>query len=99
MPRLTQNFSENEDQNHANEQPGLLGSSAHTSVTDNTNSETSGHTRETDSETSSELDEVGEQRRVLLKTVRNQDGHDETVDTNNTRHDDRNNVCEESAMP
>jgi hypothetical protein len=69
-----------------------LGSSSYTSVTDNTDGETSGHTRQTDGETSTELDEVGEERRLLLQTVGDEDGHNETVDTNNTRHDDGNNV-------
>jgi hypothetical protein len=88
----TQDFGENENENHSDEQPGLLGSSADTSVTDNSDGETSSHTGETDSETSTELDEVGEQRRILLETVGDEDGHDETVDTNNTSHDDGDNV-------
>jgi hypothetical protein len=69
-----------------------LGSSSHTSVTDDTDGETSGHTRQTDGETGTELDEVGEERRLLLQTVGDQDGHDETVDTDNTRHDNGDNV-------
>jgi hypothetical protein len=89
----TQNFGENENQDHSDEQPGLLGSSAHTSITDDSNGETSSHTGKTDGETSTELDEVGEERGVLLQAVGDQDGHDETVDTNNTSHDDRDNVC------
>lgn len=40
----TQNFGENEDQNHSNEQPGLLCGTTDTSISDNTDSETSSHT-------------------------------------------------------
>jgi hypothetical protein len=89
----TQDFGENENQNHSDEQPGLLGSSSHTGITNNSDGETSSHTRKTDSETGTELDEVGEERRVLLQAVGDQDGHDETVDTDNTSHDDGDNVC------
>jgi hypothetical protein len=88
----TQNFGENEDKNHSDEEPGLLGSSADTSITDNADGETSSHTGKTDSETSTELDEVGEEGRVLLQSVGDEHGHDETVDTNNTSHDDGDNV-------
>jgi hypothetical protein len=88
----TQDFGENEDQNHSDEQPGLLGGSSDTSVTDNSDGKTSSHTRETDGETSTELDEVGVERRVLLEAVGDQDGHDETVDTDDTSHDNGDNV-------
>jgi hypothetical protein len=93
----TQDFGENKNQNHSDEQPGLLGSSSHTSVTDNSDGKTSSHTRETDGQASTELDEVGVERRVLLETVGDQDGHDETVDTNDTSHDDGDNVYVVSA--
>jgi hypothetical protein len=89
----TQDFGENENQNHSDEQPGLLGGSSDTSVTDDTNGETSSHTRQTDRETSTELDEAGEERDLLGQAVGDQDRDDETVDTNNTSHDDGDNVC------
>ena len=38
---LAQDFSENENQNHADEQPGLLSSATDTSITDDTDCETS----------------------------------------------------------
>lgn len=38
--RLTQDFSENENQNHSDIETGLLSSSTNTGVTDNTNSKT-----------------------------------------------------------
>lgn len=40
QPVQTQHFGENEDQNHSDEEFGLLGRATDTSVTDNTNSET-----------------------------------------------------------
>ena len=46
---------------HANEEPGLLRRAADTSITDNTNGETSSETGETDGQTSTELDEAGVQ--------------------------------------
>uniref|UniRef100_A0A182MGJ0 Uncharacterized protein n=1 Tax=Anopheles culicifacies TaxID=139723 RepID=A0A182MGJ0_9DIPT len=54
----TQHFSENEDQNHTDEQSRLLGSTTHTSITDNTDGETGGQSRETDSQTSAEMNEA-----------------------------------------
>jgi hypothetical protein len=90
---LTQDFSENENQNHSDEQPGLLSGSSYTSVTDNTDGETSSHTRQTDRETGTELDEAGEERNRLRQTVGDQDRDDKTVDTNDTSHDDGDNVC------
>jgi hypothetical protein len=88
----TQDFGKNENENHSDKQPGLLGSSSYTSIADDSNGETSSHARQTDGETGTELDKVGEKRRVLLETVRDQDRHDETVDTNDTSHDDGNDV-------
>lgn len=92
VDRRTQDFSENENQNHSDEQPGLLGSSSYTGVTNDANGETSSHTRQTNRETGTELDEAGEQRSFLLQTVGDQDRDDETVDTNDTSHDDGDNV-------
>jgi hypothetical protein len=40
QPQLTQDFSENENQNHPDIQPRLLGRSTNTRVTNNTDSET-----------------------------------------------------------
>jgi len=91
----TQDFGENENQNHSDEQPGLLGGSSHTGVTNNTNGETSSHTRKTNRETGTELDEAGEEGCLLLQTVGDQDGDDETVDTDNTSHDDGDNVLDD----
>jgi hypothetical protein len=89
---LTQDFGENENQNHANEQTGLLSGSTDTSITNNADGEASSKTGETDGKTSTELDEAGVERKVLLQVVGDQDRHDETVDTNDTSHNDGNNV-------
>ena len=92
----TQNLGENKNQNHADEKSGLLSSTAHTSITDNTDSETSGQASQADGQTSTELDETGVQGvLLLLQVVGNKDGNNETVDTNDTGHNDGNNVCEE----
>lgn len=91
--KLTQDFSENENENHADEQSRLLSSTADTCVTNDTDSETSSHAGETDRETSAELYETGvESVGVLCESIGNQDRHDKTVDTNDTSHDDGNNV-------
>ena len=91
---LTQNFGENENQDHADEKSWLLSSSTDTSVTDDTNGETGGQTSEADGETGTELDETSEETVVLLlKVVGNQDGDDEAVDTNDTSHNDGHDVC------
>jgi len=91
----TQDFGENENKNHSDEETRLLGSSSNTSITDNTNGETSSETSKTDRETSTELDESGVERKLLLEVVGNQDGDDETVDTNDTSHNDGNNVLDD----
>lgn len=48
----TQDFGENEDQNHTDKQSGLLGGTTDTGVTDNADGETGGQTREADRKTS-----------------------------------------------
>lgn len=95
QPVKTQDFSENENQNHSDVEAGLLGSSTNTGVTNNTNSKTSGKTSQTDSETSTQLDETSVQRKLLLKVVGDKDGHDETVDTDDTSHDNGDNVLDD----
>jgi hypothetical protein len=90
----TQDFGENENQNHADEQPRLLRSSTDTSISHNSNGEAGSETSQTDSETSTELDETSEESVViLLETVGDQDGDDEAVDTDDTSHNDGDDVC------
>uniref|UniRef100_A0A182J1I9 Uncharacterized protein n=1 Tax=Anopheles atroparvus TaxID=41427 RepID=A0A182J1I9_ANOAO len=71
----TQHFGENEDQNHTDEQSGLLGGTTDTGVTDNTDGETSCQAGETDGKTSTEMDEApGElekRKRVKINSLRN----------------------------
>jgi len=91
--RLTQDFCENENQDHADEESWLLRSSPDTSVSHDSDGETSSETGQTDSETSTELDETSEQGvAVLLQTVGDQDGNDEAVDTDDTSHNDGDDV-------
>lgn len=71
-----------------------MGGTADTSISDDANGETSSKTSETDGKTSTELDETGVEGDVLLKTIGNKDGNDETVDTNNTSHNNGDNVCD-----
>jgi hypothetical protein len=70
-----------------------------TSVSDNSDGKASSETSETDGETSAELDETGEQGvTVLLETVRDEDRDDEAVDTDDTSHNDGDDVCTVEAM-
>lgn len=88
----TQDFSENEDKNHADEETGLLSGTTDASITDNADGETSSKTRETNSEASTKLDEARVQGEILLQTVGDKDRHDQAVDTNDTSHNDGDNV-------
>lgn len=92
VPILTQDFGENENENHADEETGLLSSSTDTSVTNDADGKPGGQTGQTDGQTSTKLDEVGKQRGPLRQAVGDQDGNDETVDTDDTSHDDGDNV-------
>jgi hypothetical protein len=75
----TQNLGENQDQDHPDEQPGLLSGSSDTGVTDDSDSETGGETGETDRETGSELDETGVEGHGGFEVTRDQDRDDQTV--------------------
>lgn len=85
----------------------LLGSSAHTRVTDNADGETGGETRDTNSEASTKINESpaeemrtwSAKRRIDsleervtggVHAVGNEHRHDETVNGNDTSHDDGN---------
>lgn len=89
---LTQDFGKNKNQNHSDEETGLLGSSSDTSITNNTDGKTSSETSETDRETGTKLNEASVEREILLETIGDQDGNDEAVDTNDTSHNNRDNV-------
>ena len=51
-------------------------------------------TSKTDSETGSQLNQRCVEGNLLAQVVCDKDRHDETVNTNNTSHDDGNNVYE-----
>ena len=84
----TQDFGENENKNHADEETRLLGGTPDTGITDDTNGEARGETGETDRETGTELDKGSVEGHDLLETVRDEDGDDEAVDTDDTSHND-----------
>lgn len=92
LNKRTQDFSENENKNHSDEESGLLSGTTDTSITNDTNSETGSETSKTDRETGTELDETGEEGKLLLEVVGDEDRDDETVNGNNTSHNDGNNV-------
>jgi hypothetical protein len=54
----TQDLRENQHQDHTNEQAWLLSCSSYTSVTDDSNAETSSQASETDSQASTKVDET-----------------------------------------
>lgn len=84
----TKNFGENEDKDHADKQPGLLGRTPDTGITDDTDRKAGGETGETDRETGAELDEAGVEGHGGGEVTGDEDRDDETVDTDDTGHDD-----------
>jgi hypothetical protein len=91
----TQDFGENENKNHTNEKSRLLCGTSDTSVTNNANSEAGSETGQTDGQTSTELDETGVQRRLLLERSGDKDGNNETVNGKNTSHNHGDGVLDE----
>lgn len=91
----TQDFCENENQNHTHKKSGLLGGTTDTGVTHNANSETGGQTRETDRETGTKLDETSVEGLLLLERVRDKHRDDEPVNGNDTGHNDGDNILDE----
>lgn len=70
-----------------------MSSAADTGVTDDTDRKTSSHTSKTDRKASAELDEPRvEGVAVLLEAIGNENRDDETVDTDDTGHNDGDNV-------
>lgn len=91
--KRTQDFGENENEDHADEQTRLLGRSAHASVPDDADGEAGSQTGKTDGQSGAQLDEARVQRKLLLQAVRDEDRHYEAVDADDTGHDNRYNVC------
>jgi len=89
---LTQDFGENENQNHADEETRLLGSATDASIADDADGKASSQTGETDGETGAELDEPLVERHDLLEAIGDKDGDDEAVDADDTSHDDGHDV-------
>lgn len=88
----TQNFGENENEDHADEQPWLLSGSSDTSVTDDTDGKSSSEPSKTDGKTGAELDEPLVQWHNRIQVGGDEDSYDETVDSNDTSHDDGDDV-------
>lgn len=70
-----------------------MGAATNTGITNDTDSETSSKTSKTDGKTSTELNETSVESHLLLETVGDEDRNDETVDTNDTSHNNGDNVC------
>merc|ERR1711879_42829 len=86
----TKSLSENEDEDHSDEEGRLLGGSAHSSISHNSDGHAGGKSAETHAESSTKMGEALEVRVVLVIDVGSDDHRDnETVDTDHTRHDDR----------
>lgn len=88
----TQDFGENEDKNHADEKSRLLSGSSYTCITNDTNGETSSQTSQTHRKTRTELNKPRVERKLLGQPVGDQDGNDKAVDTNDTSHNDGDDV-------
>jgi hypothetical protein len=79
-------LSENENKNHTDEETRLLRVGADTSITDNTNRHSGGETRETDSETSTEVSEALEGGVCARNdSLTDENSNNQTVDTNNCK--------------
>ena len=65
----TEHLCENEDEDHADEEAGLLGCSADAGVADDADGEAGCETGEADREPGTELDEGGEEGDFLLQVV------------------------------
>lgn len=88
-----QDFGENEDKDHSDEKTRLLSCAADSSITHNSDGEAGSKTRQANREAGTELDEAGEKGLLLRKVVGDQHRNHEAVDTNDTGHNNRDNVC------
>merc|ERR1719379_1176587 len=88
----TQGLREDEDEDHTNKEPWLLGISSHTCITNNTDGKAGSQRRESDSQASTEVGvaRVGGILVSWLNVTIDDDGSDETIDTQHTSHDDWN---------
>jgi hypothetical protein len=85
-------FGENEDENHDDEELGLLGRSANTSITDDTDTNTGSKAGETVGQARRETSKAEIVRIVAFLDVANEDnGDNQTINTEDTSHDNRDN--------
>jgi hypothetical protein len=85
-------FGENEDEDHDDEELGLLGRSANTSVTDDADTNTGSKARETVGQARREMSKAKIVGIVAFLDVANEDnGDNQTIDTEDTSHDNRDN--------
>lgn len=84
----TQDFCENQNQDHTDEQSWLLSSTSDTGVTNDTDGETCSQTGQTDRQTCTQLDESSVQSLLLLQGGGDQDGDNQPVNGNDTGHND-----------
>ena len=97
-PVQTQSFGKDENQDHTDKELFLLTHSAHTGVSDNSNGHARRETRQPTAQTGRQVRKSRVQR-ILAQSVLwrddgslNDDGNNEAVDAEHTRHDDRNDV-------
>eukprot|EP01083_Nonionella_stella_P206643 751444_1 len=99
----SQSLGENEDQNHTNEELLLLANRSHTSISNNSNGHTGSESRKTAAKSSSQMCESGVKTVLTESILGSDDGsldnnsHDETVNTQNSRHDHWDNVTHNKA--
>ena len=91
----TQGFSENEDKDHSNEDLLGLGVGSHACVSRNTNGQPGSERTQTASQSCSKLDEaIFRGQRSTLDLVELNNGDNESVNTQDTSHDKRNQTLE-----
>jgi len=88
----TEGLGEDENQDHTDEEAGLLSVGTDTGVTDNTDSESGSEGGHTDGQASTEVSEslVGGVLGGLVELLVDDDGGDKTVDSEDTGHDNGN---------
>lgn len=82
-----ENFCKDEDENHADIETWLLRTGTDSSITNDSNSKTSGHTTQSNRDTSSELQESCVDRHPLFNVVGHDDACDKSVYGQDLGHD------------
>lgn len=88
-PVKTQDFTKNQDQDHADENAALVHVRPHTLITHYTDAVSSRKTSQADGETTCEMHEATEQAvgSLGIEVLGDEDGYDEGVDGDDTGHD------------